>query len=72
MNTQLSEILQLSVPERLQLVEAIWDSIAVQPEALSLTESQRIELDLRLDDYQANPNDDLSWDEVRNNLLQKK
>jgi putative addiction module component (TIGR02574 family) len=34
MNTQLSDILQLSLAERIQLVEDIWDSIANIPEAI--------------------------------------
>ncbi len=41
MNTQLSDILQLSVAERIQLVEDIWDSIAIIPEAVLLTEEQK-------------------------------
>ncbi|MBN1441186.1 MAG: addiction module protein, partial [Planctomycetes bacterium] len=35
------EILQLPVPERLDLLEKIWDSLAASPEALPLTPAQR-------------------------------
>jgi putative addiction module component (TIGR02574 family) len=72
MNTQLADILQLSVPERLQWVEAIWNSIAAQPEALPLTAAERAEIDRRLDDLRDNPDDDFSWEEVRDNLLKRK
>jgi putative addiction module component (TIGR02574 family) len=35
------DILDLSISERNQLVEDIWDSIAEVPESLSLTEEQK-------------------------------
>jgi putative addiction module component (TIGR02574 family) len=38
----------LTIEERLRLVEDIWDSIASEQQALPLTEAQRIELDKRL------------------------
>jgi len=39
--TAKEEILNLSVSERIQLVEDIWDSIAEAPEAVVLTEAQK-------------------------------
>lgn len=71
MNTQLSDILKLSVPERLQIVEAIWNSIAAQPEALPVTAAERAYIDERLADLRDNPDDDFSWEEVRDNLLNR-
>ena len=68
MNTQLSEILQLSVAERIQLVEDIWDSIAVVPDAVSLTAEQEAELERRLEAYQANPNEGISWNDLKTKL----
>ncbi len=68
MNTQLSEILQLSVAERIQLVEDIWDSIATVPDAVSLTEEQQAELERRLEAYQANPNEGISWNDLKTKL----
>ncbi len=68
MNTQLSEILQLSVAERIQLVEDIWDSIATVPEAISLTEEQKAELERRLEAYQANPSEGISWNDLKEKL----
>lgn len=43
----------LPVEQRMRLVEEIWDSIAVDQNALPLTEEQRAELDQRLDAYEA-------------------
>lgn len=65
----LPEILKLSVAERIQLVEDIWDSIAAEPEALSLSEEQRRELDRRLADQEANPGVGRPWAEVKARLL---
>ena len=41
---------RLSIQERISLVEEIWDSIA---EVTPLTDTQRIELDRRLQDHVA-------------------
>ena len=56
---------QLSVAERLHLVEEIWDSIGADPASLPLTAEQRDELDQRLADYEANPTAGSTWEEVR-------
>lgn len=65
-----SDILQLSVSERIQLAQDIWDSIAAEPEALlPLTEAQRHELDRRLADIETNPGVGAPWTEVRTRLL---
>jgi len=63
------EILKLSVAERIQLVEDIWDSIVAETQVLPLTETQRLELDKRLADAEANPGRGKSWTEVKARLL---
>lgn len=65
----LPEILKLSVSERIQLVEDIWDSIAAEGDALPLTVEQRAELDRRLADAEANPGVGTPWSEVKARLL---
>ena len=62
------EIQQLSVAERVQLAEEIWDSIEAVPEQLPLTDAQRRELDLRLDAHQREPGNVIPWEEVREKL----
>jgi len=47
-SVDIQEILKLSVAERIELVEAIWDSIADAPENLPVTAAQKRELDRRL------------------------
>jgi putative addiction module component (TIGR02574 family) len=68
MSTQLSEILQLTIAERIQLAEDIWDSVAAFPEAIPLTDAQKEELDHRLQAYAENPNEGISWDELKHKL----
>ncbi len=62
------DILSLSVPERIQLVEDIWDSIAEVPEAVPLTEAQKAELDRRLDAYHAKPDEGSPWETVKERI----
>ena len=65
MSTELKDILEMSIAERIQLVEDIWDSIAAVPESLSLTDTERQELDRRLEAYAQNPDEGISWDELK-------
>ncbi len=67
--TQLQKILTLPVRERLRLVEAIWESLGSEPEVPPLTDGQRRLLDQRLDAFLANPDDLLTWDEVKAGLV---
>jgi putative addiction module component (TIGR02574 family) len=61
----LNEIASLSVEERLFLVQAIWDSIAAEQAYPELTEAQERELDARIKDFEMNPDNSLSWEEVK-------
>ncbi|HEY9693036.1 MAG TPA: addiction module protein [Oculatellaceae cyanobacterium] len=62
------DISQLSVAERIQLAEDLWDSISQQQEELPLSEAQQQELDRRLENYQENPTNGSSWEEVKKRL----
>lgn len=64
----LDEIRKLSVAERLELVEDVWDSIAVEGEDLPLPESHRQELARRRQEHRAHPEDIVPWEEVRAQL----
>ncbi len=59
---------RLGVEERLSLVEELWDSIAADSGAVPLTPAQRAELDRRLADHEAHPDDVVSWDEVKSSI----
>ena len=64
----LADIVKLSVPERILLVEEIWNSIADAPDALQLTDEQKAELDRRLDAHLANPDEGAPWSVVRERI----
>jgi putative addiction module component (TIGR02574 family) len=64
-------ILNLSISERIQLVEDIWDSIVELPEAVVLTDDQKKELDNRLDAYHLDPNEGSPWEQVRQRIQKR-
>ena len=64
----LDEALRLPVGDRIELVQAIWDSVVAESGAVPVTEEQRAELDRRLSDADANPTDERPWSEVRASL----
>ena len=66
----LDQAKRLSVAERIELVEAIWDSVAEDAglESLPLTDAHRAELDRRIEDWKADPASGSSWEEVRSRL----
>ena len=52
MSSNLTEqVKKLSIPERLALVEEIWDSIAEDNGCFELTEAQKQELDRRIESF---------------------
>lgn len=66
MNTQLlSQARQLSIAEQLELVEALWDGIAMHNAVPGPTAAQRAELDRRFADHEANPDDVIAWSEIK-------
>jgi len=66
----LAEAAKLSIPERIELVEAIWDTIAAEPAALPIPKAHREELDRRLKDLADDPDAGSPWEEVRTRLEQ--
>ena len=62
------EILKLNIAERIQLVEDIWDSISTTTQKTDLTESQKTELDNRLETFQQNPKSGATWEQVKQRL----
>lgn len=60
---------RMTLPERLALVQAIWDSIAVETEAAPLTDEQKQEIDRRLAAHRANPQAAIPWDQIEAEAL---
>jgi len=71
-NTLQTDILKLTVSERLQLIDELWESIAATPEAVPLTDAQMAELDRRLELHEKNPDAGEPWEVVRERLGKKK
>ena len=63
-----TDICKLSLAERIQLLEDVWDSIADEPDAWELTQEQKDELDRRISAYEANPQNTFTWEEVKAGL----
>ena len=63
------EIKKLSIPERILLVEEIWDSIAKENEAFELTEAQKTELEKRSRSFAANPGQGRTWQEIKSEFM---
>jgi putative addiction module component (TIGR02574 family) len=73
MSPRLNDILQLSISERILLVETIWDSIANDTSAsIPLTKEQKNLLDKELNAYAKNPTEGASWDKVKSRITKKK
>jgi putative addiction module component (TIGR02574 family) len=65
----LAEALKLSPSDRLQLIEALWDTLS--EDDIPVTPEERALLDARLADLEANPGDQSSWPEVKARLEQR-
>ena len=68
MSISIDDLRKLTVPERLELVESLWESIAADADQLLLTDRQAAELDHRLAVHDANPGEGVSWNELRDRL----
>jgi putative addiction module component (TIGR02574 family) len=69
----LDEARRLSVGERIELVAAIWDTVAedANTAALPVSDSHRLELNRRLEDRHKNPSAESPWSEVADRLSKR-
>ncbi len=56
---------KLAIDDRIALVKEIWATICADPKAFPLTSGQRAELDRRVADDGAFPDDVIPWDEIK-------
>ncbi len=68
MNTEFTQIFELTLSEKLQLVEDLWDSIAQVPEQLPVLDWQKEELAKRKAAYLQNPNSGSSWEAAKERI----
>jgi putative addiction module component (TIGR02574 family) len=72
-NSLLAEINNLSVTERILLVEDIWEHLAGSDDAkLGLSDVQRTELDRRITAYKDQPDVGRYWNDLREEYLSGK
>jgi putative addiction module component (TIGR02574 family) len=71
MSTLIEEIRKLSVSQRVQLVEDIWDTLSHENADLPLSEAQMAELDTRRDQLPADPSMGISWETAKARLAEK-
>ena len=62
---------RLSVEDRIDLMNEIWDSVADEPGRTHLTLPQPEELQRRLIEHDANPQEVVSWEEVKSQALER-
>lgn len=62
------QLLDMPSAERLELAQALWDSVAQNPENVPLTEEQRHELDRRLEAFEQEPISGSSWESMKRSL----
>ena len=60
---------RMTVAERIELMAAIWDSIAGEVAATPLTPAQQAEVDRRLAAHRADPNAAVPWEQVEAEAL---
>lgn len=63
-----TEIFNLSVAERLTLVEDIWDSIAKDADEMELSQELRDELDRRMEEHRNDPEAGVTWEKLDSRL----
>ena len=68
MNPNLSQLLDLPLPEKLQLVEDLWDHIAACEERLLVPDWQKDELDRRSKIFEANPDSTVTWEDAKRRI----
>ena len=66
----LSELTALPVPDRLHVLETLWDSIDAET-PVELSPAEQSEINRRLDAHEANPDELLTWDQVLDQLREK-
>lgn len=67
----LKKATKLPVPDRIKLVEDIWDSIAEEPDQFPLTEAQMRELDRRVALMRKNPKRGIPWEEAKRRISKR-
>jgi putative addiction module component (TIGR02574 family) len=69
--TLTKEVRRLSVSEKIQLAEALWDEVAVQGDELPVPEEHKRRLNARLAAHLKSPDSAITLDEFRQRLARR-
>jgi putative addiction module component (TIGR02574 family) len=68
MNSEFTQVFELTLSEKLQLVEDLWDSIALAPDRIPVLDWQKEELDRRKAAYLNNSSSGSSWEAAKERI----
>jgi len=64
------EIKNLSESEKWLLFNDLWDDLSQSPDTIELSEEQKKVLDKRYQEFQKNPEEGISWDKAKAQILE--
>lgn len=70
--SDIPEIVRLTIPEKILLVEDLWDSIASDESDVPVPHSHKAELDKRYKHYKSNPGNLLSLEDLKVRIEKRK
>ena len=68
---QITEVLELSIAERIQLVEDIWDTIAMGIDYTEVSDEEKKIISQRLEAFHQNPSAGSPWQDVIKRISKK-
>lgn len=68
MNTEFTQVFELTLSEKLQLLEDLWDSIASDPDQIPVLDWQKEELARRKAAHLQNPSSGSSWEAAKERI----
>ena len=71
-SNNISMILDLSLPDRLEIVQDLWDSIAREADAVPIPDFHLEEIRRRLEDHRRAPTAGSPWEEVERRIRARK
>ncbi|TWT45732.1 putative addiction module component [Phycisphaerae bacterium RAS1] len=64
-----ADTLKMSIDDRIELAQDIWDSVAALPDAVGLSADDRRMLEERLAAHRRDPRAVIPWDELKSEIL---
>jgi putative addiction module component (TIGR02574 family) len=72
MSSDVIEVVKdLPLAERVELIDALWESITAEGYEPPLTPEQAAELDRRIEAHRNDPNDVVSWESIKQDFTKK-